>query len=58
MATPIDDAHARFGACYSEYTGYLWTDEEVLIGGHDLIEELRGCEGKWLLLEIVVHEAP
>lgn len=40
---------------YSECTGYLWTDEELNIGGHDLIEELKGDIGKYLILEMEVH---
>lgn len=46
---------ADFGSRYSECTGYLWTDEELNIGGHDLIEELNSYIGKWLILEIEVH---
>lgn len=46
----------NIGARYSEITGYLWTDEDMKIGGHDLIEELRSYIGEWLILEIEVHE--
>lgn len=45
----------EFGSRYSELTGYLWTDEEVNIGGHDLIRELKSHVGKWLILEFDVH---
>lgn len=48
--------NCNFGSCYSETTGYLWTDEEVKIGGHDLIQELHSHVGKWLILEIEIHE--
>lgn len=41
------DLHADYGDHYSEYTGYLWTDEEVKVGGHDLLEELKGSVGKF-----------
>lgn len=41
---------------YSELTGYLWTDEEINIGGHDLLAELASSAGKWLILEIDVPE--
>jgi hypothetical protein len=44
-----------FHAHYSEITGYLWTDEELNIGGHDLLAELKSHIGKWLILEIDVH---
>ncbi len=45
-----------FGSHYSEITGYLWTDEEIKIGGHDLLEELKSFVGKWLTLEIDIYE--
>lgn len=47
-------ADCSFGSHYSELTGYLWTDEEIKIGGHDLINELRQFIGKWLILEITI----
>lgn len=43
---------AQYGAHYSEYTGYLWTDEELTVGGHDLLEELSDHAGRYCLLEI------
>jgi hypothetical protein len=49
-------ADCDFGSHYSEITGYLWTDEEIKIGGHDLIEELKSYVGQWLILEVDVHE--
>lgn len=48
-------AECDFGAQYSEHSGYLWTDEECKIGGHDLISELKNYAGKWLILEIDIH---
>jgi hypothetical protein len=48
-------AKTEFGARYSEITGFLWTDEECKIGGHDLIAEIRGSVGKYLILEIEIH---
>ena len=45
-------ANTKFGARYSELTGYLWTDEKIRVGGHDLLLELNGFVGKWLILEI------
>lgn len=56
-------AEARFEAAYSEITGYLWTDKDIVIGGHDLMAELSSDEageyvnaGKWLILEADLHE--
>lgn len=43
---------ADYGARYSEYTGYLWTDEELKVGGHDLISELHDNVGKYLYMEV------
>jgi hypothetical protein len=46
---------ADFCARYSEITGYLWTDEGCVIGGHDLIDELKSHIGKWLFLEVDIE---
>lgn len=48
-------AECEFSAHYSDITGYLWTDENLVIGGHDLLEEIRSHLGSYLLLEIEVH---
>jgi len=44
--------------CYSEMTGYLWTDEKGMVGGHDLIERFYHLryQGKYAAFECVVHE--
>ena len=46
---------AEYGDVYSDYTGYLWTDENLKIGGHDLLDELQNNIGKFIWLEIDVH---
>lgn len=46
---------ADYGDRYSEITGYLWTDQELNIGGHDLLAELSSCKGKFVYLEIDVY---
>jgi hypothetical protein len=54
---------------YSDVTGYLWTDEHLKVGGHNVLEEIwelcnngRWVDGKYvdiyLLMEITVHEEP
>lgn len=45
-------AEADFCRRYSELTGYLWTDEELKVGGHDLLNELKSYRGKFICLEI------
>jgi hypothetical protein len=52
LKTLLGLASGKFGSRYSEITGYLWTDEELNVGGHDLISELKSNIGKWLILEI------
>jgi len=50
------DADYNHGVAYSEYTGYLWTDDEAKIGGHDLVEELDSHDKKYCYLEIDEYE--
>lgn len=52
LAGLLGMADVDFGARYSETTGYLWTDEELNVGGHDLLAELRSYAGQWLVLEV------
>lgn len=50
---------ADYDKRYSDYTGYLWTDEELNVGGHDLLEELHQNLGKHLYMEVdYSHGAP
>lgn len=35
---------------YSETSGYLWTDEEFNVGGHNLLQELKTYHNKYLIL--------
>lgn len=48
----IGAADAEYQDAYSEVTGYLWTDEDLKVGGHDLIAELRTHVGQYAVLEI------
>jgi hypothetical protein len=43
---------AEYDMHYSDITGYLWTDEELNVGGHDLLNELRSHISKYLHMEI------
>jgi hypothetical protein len=45
-------AHTKYGAQYSEITGYLWTDNEATVGGHDLTRILESNRGKYLWMEV------
>jgi hypothetical protein len=50
--------NAEYGARYSEITGYLFTDEDLNVGGHDLLEELKTYVGQYLNLEIEYSHLP
>lgn len=45
----------EYWASYSDVTGYLWTNQELKVGGHDLLDELQSNLGKYIYLEIDVH---
>lgn len=47
----------EYNHVYSEYTGYLWTNESFEIGGHNLIDELYNHLGNYIILEIDLHES-
>lgn len=51
----LGDATADYGDRYSDVTGYLWTDEELQVGGHDLLAEIQSSVGRYLHLEITYH---
>lgn len=52
LRTCMGDAAVQYQVAYSELTGYLWTDEELMIGGHDLLKELKSSKGRWCILEV------
>ena len=54
----VGSASVEWGALYSEITGYLGIDDELMVGGHDLLCELSDAVGKYLLLELVIHDGP
>lgn len=41
---------------YSDYTGYLWTNEGFKCGGHDIPKILRSYIGKYIHMEIELYE--
>lgn len=46
----------RFEVNYSDITGYLWTDESIMVGGHDLLGELSSAAGQFCLLEVTYDD--
>lgn len=55
IKTAMGAVDVEFSPRYSDLTGYLWTDESLEVGGHDLLQELKSAEGKYLILEIDVY---
>jgi hypothetical protein len=53
--TAMGVADVGIEARYGDASGYLWTDEDLNVGGHDLMAELKGSVGKWLILEVQKH---
>jgi hypothetical protein len=47
---------AEYSVAYSEDTGYLWTDDDLMVGGHDLLQRFRDHIGWFCHLEIVYHK--
>lgn len=54
--TLYGNLNSNYGACYSEITGYLWTNDDLQVGGHDLRRELESHVGKFLYLIVEVDE--
>lgn len=53
--TTLGYAETKHHVHYSDITGYLWTDEEFKVGGHDMMDEIESYIGKYLILEVTVH---
>jgi len=51
----VGAATAEYSQRYSEITGYLWTDAELNVGGHDLLTELRDHAGRYLHMTVMFH---
>ena len=58
LRTLYGEGDARYGARYSDITGYLWTDNELEVGGHDLMAELSSHAGRFLHMEITYNKEP
>jgi hypothetical protein len=43
---------AKYAMVYTEMTGYIYTAEDLRVGGHDLLAELKNNLGKFCQLEI------
>lgn len=52
LKTLYGQTQADYEMRYSEITGYLFTTEDLQVGGHDLLEELKENVGKYAVIEI------
>lgn len=50
------DVSSHYYHRYSDYTGYLWTEEGFKCGGHDVPEILKSYMGKYIHMEIELYE--
>jgi len=55
MGIAETDYGERYG---TELTGYMWTDQQLNVGGHDLLAELESYLHKYLVLEIEYSKEP
>ena len=51
-------ASVEWEALYSGTADYVGIDEELMISGCDLLDELSDFAGDYLLLELTVHDGP
>lgn len=49
---------ASYGMRYSDYTGYLYTEESLKVDGHDLLEQLKYNKGRYCHLVIEYNKKP
>lgn len=52
----MGEVESEYYHCYSDYTGYLCTDEEFKCGGHDIPKILRSHMGEYIHMEIELYE--
>ena len=56
IRTSLGETDAKYNEHYSDLTGYLWTDEELQVGGHDLLNELKTYADQYLYMEITFYK--
>lgn len=50
------NAKGEYSHAYSDYTGYLWTDEKFVVGGHDIPKILRSHMNEYIHMEIELYK--
>ena len=57
LKTLLGKGSATYSMGYSEITGYLWTNQNLRVGGHNLLNELWDRVGKWIHMEIEYNKS-
>lgn len=56
IVSMMGEVDSRYYHCYSDYTGYLWTEEDFKVGGHNLVFILQSHLGEYIHLEIELYK--
>ena len=55
IVSMMGEVDSKYYHRYSDYTGYLWTEEEFKCGGHDLLKILESHLGEYIHIEIELY---
>ena len=56
IVSMMGEVYSKYYHRYSDYTGYLWTEEAFKCGGHDIPAILRRHIGEYIHMEIELYE--
>lgn len=56
IVSMMGEVYSKYYHRYSDYTGYLWTEEAFKCGGHDIPAILRSHIGEYIHMEIELYE--
>ena len=55
IVSMMGEVNSKYYHCYSDLTGYLWTEEGFKCGGHDIPKILRSHFGEYIHMEIELY---
>ena len=56
IVSMMGEVESRYYHRYSDYTGYLWTEEGFICGGHDLLKILQSHLNEYIHIEIELYK--
>lgn len=56
IVSMMGEVESEYYHRYSDFTGYLWTKEEFICGGHDIPKILSSHIGQYIYMEIELYE--